>query len=154
MSFCRNIKEQKRNGWGVGLYRDKKNAWLAGICAGLAANFNTPVWLVRLIAVCGLMIGGQVFVMLYIAGIFLIAPRGKRRSGKHKADHGERREHRYSHDTSATLKDKVFNYGPSSSGRVAEIAERMRRVDESLRRMESYVTSKKFQFDSELKRGG
>ena len=152
MTMFSDIKQQKRDGWGVGLYRDKQQAWLAGICAGLAANFNVPVWLVRLVAVCVFMIAGQVFIMLYVAGIFLIARKeqldpqspppapGYRSGGTARTD-GE------------TLKDKVFNYGPSSSGRVADIAERMRRVDESLRRMETYVTSRKFQFDSELNRG-
>jgi len=149
MAACKNIKEQKRTGWGVGLYRNKKEGWLAGICAGLADNFNAPVWLVRLIAVCALMVTGQLFVMLYIAGIFLIARADK--VDQNPGSRFERDQERYE-SAGHGLKDKVFNYGPSSSGRVSDIAERMRRVDEQLKKMEGYVTSRKFQFNSEMKR--
>ncbi|MDX1403505.1 MAG: PspC domain-containing protein [Woeseiaceae bacterium] len=54
-----------------GLYRDRENGWIFGVCAGIAdyANFQTPT--VRLIAVICLLLFFWPTVLTYLAAVLL-----------------------------------------------------------------------------------
>ncbi len=66
-----------RGSWNIdhgplrGLYRDRENGWIFGVCAGLAefANFRTGT--VRIIAVICLVLFFWPTVLIYIAATFL-----------------------------------------------------------------------------------
>jgi len=79
-----------RSSWNIdngpprGLYRDRENGWIFGVCAGLAefANFRTGT--VRVIAVICLMIFFWPAILIYLGATFLIRERPLIYSGRHE----------------------------------------------------------------------
>ena len=67
-----------RNTWNIdygpfcGLYRDRENGWIFGVCAGLADRFNLQVGAVRIIAVISLAIFFWLTAAIYIGATMLI----------------------------------------------------------------------------------
>ena len=67
-----------QNTWNIdyeplrGFYRDRENAWLFGVCAGIAERFNFRVGVVRLLAVVSLLLFFWLTVLLYLAATVLI----------------------------------------------------------------------------------
>ena len=55
-----------------GMYRDRENGWIFGVCAGLAEFFNFRVGTVRIIAVICLLLFFWATAILYIAATLLI----------------------------------------------------------------------------------
>jgi len=58
-----------------GLYRDRENGWLFGVCAGVAQYLNFRVAAVRLIAFISLLLFFWPTVLTYLAATFLIRQR-------------------------------------------------------------------------------
>jgi len=54
------------------LYRDPSNGKIAGVCAGLADYFGWETWLVRILVVSGVLLGMGWFIVIYIAGWFIL----------------------------------------------------------------------------------
>lgn len=59
------------NGPLRGLYRDRENGWIFGVCAGLAEFLNFRVGPVRIVAVVCLLLFFWPVVLTYIAATFL-----------------------------------------------------------------------------------
>ena len=55
-----------------GFYRDRDNAWIFGVCAGIADRFNFRLSTVRIIAVVSLLLFTWLTVAIYIAATLLI----------------------------------------------------------------------------------
>lgn len=55
-----------------GLYRDRENAWIFGVCAGISDRFNLRVGTVRLIAVISLVLFFWLTAAVYLAATLLI----------------------------------------------------------------------------------
>ena len=55
-----------------GLYRDRENGWLFGVCAGIAERFNLRRCAVRLLAAIGLLLFFWTSVLLYVLATVLI----------------------------------------------------------------------------------
>lgn len=55
-----------------GLYRDQENAWIFGVCAGLADRFNFRLSTVRIIAVVSLALFFWLTAAIYIGATLLI----------------------------------------------------------------------------------
>ncbi len=55
-----------------GLYRDRENGWLFGVCAGLADRFDFRTGSVRLIAVISLILFFWPTVLAYLAATLLL----------------------------------------------------------------------------------
>ncbi len=55
-----------------GLYRDTDNAWIFGVCAGVADRFNFRLGTVRVIAVICLVMFSWLTVLSYIGATLLI----------------------------------------------------------------------------------
>lgn len=55
-----------------GLYRDRENGWLFGVCAGIADRFNLRRSAVRLLAAIGLLLCFWTSVLLYVLATVLI----------------------------------------------------------------------------------
>jgi phage shock protein PspC (stress-responsive transcriptional regulator) len=55
-----------------GLYRDRENAWIFGVCAGVADRFNLHVGTVRLIAVISLILFFWLTAAVYLGATLLI----------------------------------------------------------------------------------
>ena len=55
-----------------GLYRDKANGWIFGVCAGLAERFGFNTGMVRLIAVVSLLFFFWPTTLVYIGATLLL----------------------------------------------------------------------------------
>lgn len=55
-----------------GIYRDRENGWIFGVCAGLADFLNFNVGAVRLIAFLSLFLFFWPTVLAYVAATFLL----------------------------------------------------------------------------------
>ena len=68
----------RRHTWNIdygplrGFYRDRENAWLFGVCAGIADRFNFRVGVVRLLAVISLLLFTWLTVALYLGVTVLV----------------------------------------------------------------------------------
>lgn len=67
-----------RDTWNIdcgpirGVYRDRENGWIFGVCAGLADRFNFQVGTVRVIAVISLLLFFWMTAAIYIGLTLLI----------------------------------------------------------------------------------
>lgn len=67
-----------QNTWNIdygplrGFYRDRENAWIFGVCAGIADRFNFRLSTVRIIAVICLILFFWVTALIYIGATILI----------------------------------------------------------------------------------
>ena len=55
-----------------GLYRDQENAWIFGVCAGIAERFNFRLSVVRIIALVSLALFFWLTAAIYIGAMLLI----------------------------------------------------------------------------------
>ena len=55
-----------------GIYRDRENGWLFGVCAGIAEIGNFRVGTVRIIALVSLFLFFWPAVLLYFVAVFLV----------------------------------------------------------------------------------
>ena len=55
-----------------GLYRDQENAWIFGVCAGIADRFNFRLSTVRIIAIISLVLFFWLTAAIYIGATLLI----------------------------------------------------------------------------------
>lgn len=124
--------------WGK-IYLDKENAWISGVCAGLALYLGWNVKWVRIGWVIGAFAWTPIFVLTYIAmAVFQDElPTDK-------------------DDLELDLKAMEEAAKPARPGsvrrRFAEASDRYAKLEDRLRALESVVTSKAFQMDRELNR--
>lgn len=128
----------KRKGYEINLYRSAENNWIGGVCGGIAENIGWPVWLVRLAALMLFSITGMLAVIAYVVAIFMLEKREVAPAQAAGQAHN--------------LKDTVFRYDRAPGQQAKELHSRMKKLDQRLRDMEGYVTSRKYQFDQEMKR--
>ena len=55
-----------------GMYRDRENGWIFGVCAGLAERFGFGVFAVRVIAVISLVLFFWVTAIIYVGATLLL----------------------------------------------------------------------------------
>lgn len=77
-----------------GLYRDRENGWIFGVCAGVAEFGNFRTGTVRIIAVVCLLLFFWVTVLVYIGAVLLFKERPLIYSGRHEEDDFWRRRAR------------------------------------------------------------
>ncbi len=147
---------RKNSGWGMNLYRNRREGKIAGVCAGLADHWDIAHWVVRLMWVGAFLFTGTLALCAYIGAWILMAPRPARREDDYSSSEDdsdymevkvEMEYDEYRHDYRPR---KVFRYSDSSSERLRRARERM---DAALRRveaMESYVTSRKYNLNEEF----
>lgn len=58
-----------------GLYRDRENGWIFGVCAGIADRFDYDALIVRIVAVIALLIFTVPTALAYLAATLLIRQR-------------------------------------------------------------------------------
>jgi phage shock protein C len=80
-----------------GMYRDRENGWIFGVCAGIAARFGFGVFAVRLVAVLGLILLFWPTVLVYIGATLLIREKPLIYSGKDREYEFWRRDARRDH---------------------------------------------------------
>ena len=65
-----------------GLYRDRENGWIFGVCAGIADRFNLRLSAVRLVAAICLLVFFWATVLVYILATVLIREKPLMYSGR------------------------------------------------------------------------
>lgn len=116
------------------LYRDRDNAMIAGVCAGLADYFGFSTRGLRVVvAICFLLFMPFVFISYIVLAIILPVKPREAAVDEEKADFWR----------------EVANAPADVFGNVRH---RFRELDRRLQRMEALVTSREFEFDRELKR--
>lgn len=156
------------------LYRDKQKGKIAGVCAGVADYFGLETWLVRILTVTAFLLAAGPFVIVaYIAAWFILDEKPSKNSVNsasygHKGyvnsaygsasqstqqytGKGYRNVVSESHDK-VEVKSKVWQAGLPPRQAFMDIKQRYASVEEKLRRLESYVTSKEFQLNREISR--
>lgn len=158
------------------LYRNKSKGKIAGVCVGLAEYFGIETWLVRILTVTAFLLAAGPFVLVaYIAAWFILddksaAAKQRTDSYSHKGfvnnEHGDsptnaasqnytgkgfKNVHAQGHEK-VEVKSKVWQAGLPPRQAFMDIKQRYTSVEEKLRRLESYVTSKEFQLNREISR--
>lgn len=114
------------------LYRDIENKKIAGVCAGLADYSSINVNLIRVLTVIGALTFSFVFIAAYIAAIIFLKPKPA--------------------DLYTDEEDEEYwrKYRKSPRNTLAEARNKFRRLEQKLRKLETYVTSSKFNLDREF----
>ena len=144
----RSFGESRRLGWGMGLYRNRSEGWLGGVCAGLAARWDVPNWVVRLAAVALLMFTGAPAFWLYVIVWVAIAPKASRWSELPEEE--VEIEMEYDEDLHAHRPKTVFRYTDSPTERVRKAKERVTKAASRVEAMERYVTSRQYDLNREF----
>jgi len=116
------------------LYRDKDNAMLAGVCAGLASYFGLNLKGLRLIAAVSTLFFFPFMVPAYII-LAIILP------VKPQDLYKDESQEKFWRGVSMAPSDVFSN-----------LSHRFRELDLRLQKMEAYVTSREFEMDRELGR--
>lgn len=77
-----------------GLYRDQDNAWIFGVCAGIADRFNFRLSTVRIIAIISLVLFFWLTAAVYIGATLLIREKPLIYSGRRSEYEFWRRDQR------------------------------------------------------------
>jgi phage shock protein C len=123
------------------LYLDKRRQRVAGVCAGIARYFGVEVWVVRGMAITGLIFMPSVVIPAYIIAALALpkAPNGETTNVE------SRRE-----DHSSPAPELGVQLSPRRS--LHGVQADLDQLELKLRRMESHVTSGQFELQRELKR--
>ncbi|MEM1143535.1 MAG: PspC domain-containing protein [Pseudomonadota bacterium] len=176
-SQYRRFTERKRHGWGMGLYRNRRDGKICGVAAGIADYWDVANWVVRLMFIGMFLFTGSLALWAYVAGYFLLSPRPADRSSSETRRQRRRRRsrRRYEDDDvaeepfeSANEDDafgpemeyderygdyrprRMFRYSESASVRLARARERLDAAVKRVEDMETYVTSRRFKLNSEF----
>jgi phage shock protein C len=123
------------------LYLDKRRQRISGVCAGIARYFGVEVWVVRGMAITGLIFMPSVVIPAYIIAAWALpkAPNGETTNDQHT---------RQDHSSPAPELGVRLSPRRSLQGVQADLDQ----LELKLRRMESHVTSGQFELQRELKR--
>jgi phage shock protein C len=123
------------------LYLDRRHRKISGVCAGIARYFGVEIWVVRCIAVTGLIFMASIVVPAYIIAA-IVLPNGPPDTAG-EAQRGEA-------DHSSPAPELGTRLSPRGSLRT--VAADLDQLELKLRRMESHVTSGQFELQRELRR--
>jgi phage shock protein C len=138
------------------LYRLPRQGKVAGVCAGLAEYFGFEVWLVRIVFISGLLLSGSLFLVLYVAGWFILDVKpGNEKLSKNKWEkkftEGAASKIR-SHLESGPIevKEKVWQAGELPRQAVHDILGKYKGLEKRLQNLETYVTSPEYTVAREI----
>jgi len=166
----RGFNERKRHGWGMGLYRNRRDGRICGVAAGLADYWDVADWVVRLMFIGAFIFTGTLALWAYVAGAVLLSPRPEDRSRRDRDR--DRRQRASAGDNAAQPANedalgpeleyderyhdyrprRMFRYSEGAGVRLARARERLDAAVNRVEAMERYVTSRRFRLNSELSR--
>lgn len=135
-----DFKQQKKHGWSLNLYRNRKDGYIGGVCAGLADHFDIDAWVVRLAFFGGFLFLGGFTLMVYIGLWVFLDP---------KPEH-EDIEYEYDERQRTYRPKKMFKYADSASARLRKAKEKLDQVAASVADMERHVTSRKYDLNRQF----
>ena len=144
----RSFGESRRRGWGIGLYRNRSEGWIGGLCAGLAVHWDMPNWIVRLVAVALLIFTRELAFLLYVIAWVAIAPKASRWSELPEEE--VEIELEYDEDRHTYRRKTVFRYTDTPAERVRKAQERAAKAASRIEAMERYVTSRQYDLNREF----
>lgn len=131
----------RHEGFGINLYRNVHAKKIAGVCAGIADHFGINHNIMRIIFVGGFFLTGTLIFCLYALGWIIMAPKSK----EHTNDAYE-----YDETERCYRKKNMFRYRSSATDRIKEANQRLKDVGTRVGNIERYVTSKRFDLDSQF----
>jgi len=129
------------------LYQDKSRQKVAGVCAGIARYFGVEVWVVRGIAITGLIFMPSVVVPAYFIAMWILP---KSPDGDSPLDSKDASATPANEDHASPTPELGARLSPRRSLR--NVQAEFDQIELKLRRMESHVTSGQFELQRELKR--
>lgn len=134
------------------LTRDVENAKIVGVCAGIANYYGVEAWVVRCIAVTGLLFFGSIVFPAYWIMYFVMDSPGKDESYERKSrSRRSRRSRRYSGSETEAIEPLPELHRDASPRRnLRNVQADLREVELRLRRMETHVTSGQYELQREL----
>ena len=134
-------KSRRSGSFSRRLSRDPSRGRIGGVCAGIAKHFAAETWVVRCIAVTGLLFFPSLVFPAYWILYFLMGPPSGKDDGHRPRDNG-----RYDHTSPAP------EFGPQLSPRrsLRNVRADLAQVELRLRRMERHVTSGQYELQREL----
>jgi len=123
-------------------YKLPSQGKVAGVCAGLAEYMGFEVWIVRVVVASAIVLSG-IFglpLMAYIIAWFIL-------DDKPVTD-----EPYYADEPAIAVKSRVWQKGEPPQQAFRDIRERFSSLEERLRGLETYVTSKEYQLRREINR--
>jgi len=124
------------------LYVDKEHRKILGVCAGIARYLGVEMWVVRVIAITGLIFMSSVVVPAYII-LAIVMPRMPDDATTAEAEPNV-------DDDASPVPELGARLSPRSSLR--NVQAELDQLELKLRRMESHVTSGQFELQRELRR--
>jgi len=121
------------------LYRDPQRGKIAGICAGLADYFGVETWIVRLLAITGLIFAGFITFTAYIAAWFLLDKKPVTLFGEQEGEFSDLR-----------MKARSWQAGVTPHQALGRIAQELDALEPRVQRIEKLVTSKEFTLQREF----
>ncbi|BCE00153.1 PspC domain-containing protein [Marinicellulosiphila megalodicopiae] len=138
-------KKNSMSGYGINLYRNKKNKIIAGVCSGIGDHFGIDHSVMRVLFVIALFFTGFFpAVCGYILACMLISPRPQEDDTPYdvKVEYDESiRDYR---------PKTVFSKKESSKVRIDRTRLRIKKAKRRIEEMERYVTSNKFKMEQEF----
>lgn len=122
------------------LYRLPKKGKIAGVCAGIAEFFGYESWVVRLIAVTGVFMGGPLVICAYIVLWFALDIEPSQVTKDSQSN-----KHYY-----RPAVNEVWRSGNEPKRAIKDLDEIFSTLERRLENIEKYVTSKRFALDKEF----
>ncbi len=127
------------------LYRDPRRGKIGGVCAGLARYFGLEMWVVRCMALTGLIFMGSIVVPAYLIAWVVLEKVPRVDDGLDRASRG---------DGDREYASPAPELGPRFSPRrnLRDAQADLDQLELKLRRMETHVTSGQYELQRELNR--
>jgi phage shock protein C len=137
---------------GRRLYKNPDQAKLCGVCAGLAEYFDFETWVVRVIAFSFFLFSGGTAVVAYFVACFILDPKPGSKSkrgcfGNERKRSGTESSEKRQYKPSVK---EVWKKGEAPAVTLVEVEESFAKIEGKLQKMETFVTSKKYQLEKEF----
>ena len=134
------------------LCRDDANAKIVGVCAGIANYYGVESWVVRCIAVTGLLFFGSIVFPAYWIMYFVMDDPNSEKQNKRESRRQKRRRGRraLANDGDSTLEAQRSETNLNPRRNLKGVQGDLQEVELRLRRMETHVTSGQYELQREL----
>lgn len=119
---------------GRRLYRDPRSGKIAGVCAGLADYFGVETWIVRLLAISGLIFASFITFIAYCAAWLLLDKQPVRQM-----------------EEGILMKERSWQSGATPRQALGKVSAELDRLEPRLQAIEKLVTSREFHLQREFR---
>lgn len=116
------------------LYRDPDNGYVGGVCAGIADYLSIDATVVRAVVLVSAFLFSLPTLFMYVLGVIFL----------------KRKPRNLYHDTEEETFWREYRRSPRNT--LGQTSNRFRDLEKRLRKLEAYMTSKKYDLDREFRR--